>query len=133
MEERGTPFDSTAGYAAAFIAGLVIGTLATGGLLMYMAPASSKKVREEVTHRSKKLRDQAYDRADDLRENANDWMSFGRSKGKRWARQARDIREDAKDTLEELQKRGRRQAKQQSKSARGFVGAGRRIIDRVLG
>jgi gas vesicle protein len=133
MQDRSTMMGSTAGYAAVFIAGLAIGTLATGGLLLYMAPTSSKKMRQEATKRARELRDQAYDRADDLKENANDWLSRGRSQGKRWARQTRGMREEAIDSMQDLQKRGERQFKRQSKTAHGVVGAGRRIIDRVLG
>ncbi len=133
MQDKSTMMGSTAGYAAVFIAGLAIGTLATGGLLLYMAPSSSKKMRQEVTKKTKEMRDQAYDRADDLKGNANDWLSRGRLQGKKLARRARVLSEDAKDTMQDMQKRGQRQAKRQSKTARGFVGAGRRIIDRVLG
>ncbi len=133
MQDKSTTMGSTAGYAAVFIAGLAIGTLATGGLLLYMAPSSSKKMRQEVMTNTKSMRDQAYDRADDLKDNADDWLSRGRSQSKRLARQAQGMREDAMDRMQDLQKRGQRQAKRQSKTARGFVGAGRRFIDRVLG
>lgn len=133
MQDKSTIMSSTAGYAAVFIAGLAIGTLATGGLLLYMAPSSSKRMRQEVMKNTKGMRDQAYDRADDLKDSANDWLSRGRSQGKRLSRQARDMREDVMDSMEDMQKRGQRQLKRQSKTAHGFVGAGRRFIDRVLG
>lgn len=125
--------NSTAGYAALFIAGLAIGTLATGGLLMYMAPSSSKKMRREITRKGLDMRDQAYDRMDDIKDNANDLLSRSRSQSKRLAKQAKGMRDDAMDTMGYWQKRGQRQAKQQSKNARGFVGAGRRFIDRMFG
>jgi gas vesicle protein len=132
MQDKST-MSSTAGYAAVFIAGLAIGTLATGGLLLYMAPTSSKKMRQEVVKNTKGMRDQAYDRADDLKDSANDWLSRGRSQGKKLARQARGMREDVVDNMQDWQKQGQRQLKRQSKTAHGFVGAGRRFIDRVLG
>ncbi len=129
-QDTSTMMGSTAGYAAVFVAGLAIGTLATGGLLLYMAPASSRKM--QVTKKAKGLRDQAYDRVDDLKGNANGWLSRGRSESSKMARQARGMRKDAMDRIQDLG-RGQRGSKHQSKTARGFVGAGRRIVDRMLG
>ncbi len=133
MNERNNSSGSTAGYAALFIAGLAIGTLATGGLLMYMAPSSSKKMRREITRKGIDFRDQAYDRVDDIKDNANELLSRGRAQSKRLAKQAKGMRNDAMDTMSVWQKRGQRQARQQGKTPRGFVGGGRRLVNRVFG
>ncbi len=105
MNERNS---STAGYAVFFIAGLAIGTLATGGLLMYMAPSSSKKMRREITRKGMGLRDEAYDRMDDIKDNANELMSRSRSQSKKLAKQAKAMRDDAMDTMGAWQKRVQR-------------------------
>ncbi len=133
MYERGGTSGSTVGYAAFFIAGLAIGTLATGGLLMYMAPSSGKRMRRELTKKGMDLRDQASDRVDDIKDNANDWLARGRSQSKRLAKQAKGMRKDVKETVGDWQRFGRRQADRQAKASRGFVGAGRRLVNRVFG
>lgn len=119
------------GYRTMFLAGVLVGGLAAAGMMLYYAPASSKKMRARMLSRGMDLQDEAKDRAEELQKQARKLL---KKQNKELRKRAMEVRGTAMDMAQEYRGRGRKEMKDRRKGlASLFAGSSKKLYDRMKG